>query len=39
MDEANIVAAKPSTAGMGIVTIMGRLYSQARPQTIELLVI
>src|ERR1700736_2050843 len=38
-DDAHIVAAKPSAARMGTVTIMRRLYRQTRPQTIELLVI
>src|SRR6266404_4780212 len=38
-DDANKVAAKPSAARMGTITIMRRLYSQGRLQTIELLVI
>ena len=37
-DDANRVAAKPSAARMGTMTVMRRLYRQARRQTIELLV-
>src|SRR6188472_2247803 len=37
-DEANRAAARPSAARRGTMTVMRRLYSQARPQTIELLV-
>jgi hypothetical protein len=33
------VTAMPSAARMGTMTIMGRLYRQVWPQTIELLVI
>src|SRR4051812_1208119 len=33
------VPARPSAARMGTIGIMGRLYSQVRAQTIELLVI
>jgi len=37
-DDANIVAAKPSEARMGTITVMRRHYSLARWQAIELLV-
>ena len=37
-NDANMVAAKRGTARMGTMTTMTGLYSQAVPQTIELLV-
>jgi hypothetical protein len=37
-DDAKTVAATPSAARMGTVTIMRRLYSHSGAQTIELLV-
>src|ERR1700687_3333883 len=37
-DDANTIAARPSAARMGTMTIMRRLYRQAGGQTIELLV-
>src|SRR3984885_16370167 len=37
-EDTKMVVAKPSAARKGTMTVMRRLYSQARPQTIELLV-
>jgi hypothetical protein len=38
-DDARIVTANPAAAPMGTMTVMRRIYRQALPQTIELLVI
>jgi hypothetical protein len=37
-DQTNVPAVRASTKRKGTMTIIRRLYSQARPQTIELLV-